>query len=252
MQFCVAQCIVAACGLSGTEASSDHRTDAKTLIIETMEQRLRPIQGTRFEGRMTSGFPDSVRFTTENSRLVPQLKYFEGSFQPTQSYDAGLVVRAAELGSRSVILERPADWSALVATGGGWRPRSDIDAQSTCEEIINRVLQPSGAKLPTIIFKDTTSLTLSREAIVVEPDRSLIVERARAPIVRRVDDGRAWEVDIWAVEFGRTMEYRCHISAQARDLEIRVVTLDSLGCSGQLASCGLTLDELRRSYRRPP
>jgi hypothetical protein len=239
--------VIVGCRDGGTEESPVARSSAQALITKTVEQRLRLARRTRVEGLLTAGFPDSLAFESEPSGVVPNLIYYTGGFTPAGAYDGELVVRAAQLGSRSVVLNGPADWSALVATGR-WRVRSGTDAQAVCEEVVTKVLAPRRAAMTTIIYRDSTTLRPGVET-VVEPDRTLIAELARPPVAQQDAEG-AWQVDLWAIESDGTMNYRCHVANTAPGVALRVISLDSLPCSGQLASCGVLLETLRGMYGR--
>ena len=240
------------CGLACTGRDAQRRplsqTDVRTLVTEIMSERLSPIKGTPFQDDMTAGFPDSVVILSDTSKVVPGLRYHLGAFRPTGVNHGAMLVGAAELGRNIAVVETPRQWALLVARGP-WRPQSAGDALGACEEIITHVLRPGHSSKPPIVFRDSTSL--SDRVTRVKADRDFILARAHSPIVHHLPSESGWEVDLWAIESEITARYRCRLGGDRSNLDVRVAAIDSLPCSGQWTSCGMSLEQLFRVYGSP-
>lgn len=235
---------ISACMGQDGRAGEWPEDDIRELITRTMEVRLGLTRGTGYERRLTAGFPDSIRFTSEPSGVVPRLTYHVGAFRPTGSDHGDVEVLAAQLHTHSAVITSPSEWSALVSRGH-WRATAGNQARQVCEEIVIHVLRPAGASVAPIIFRDSASL--SRAQFITQVDRSYIMEAAVPPVVREVTTGREWDVELWSVEASRTVKYQCRVGGQNRDA-LAIAPTDSIPCVGQLASCGIDLQALRRRY----
>ena len=258
--------VVASCG-----PADDHNPvamiDARRLLTEAMRSRFGLHEWSPFAPPAVALFPDSIRFSADSSRVVPNLVYHEAVFP--LGLHSTIVLGAGQLGTRSTVIDGPDDWAAVVGTGA-WRPTSATDAEGVCGEVVTHAVRFPTHHPPVVVFRDSSELSLPRGGapepvtdrvawllaiaegraiaggaidtlavrtsalLMSESDRSAILERVRPPVVRTIKPDRAWEVDLWAIEFGRTMKYRCHIGSGPRRMTIRIDPVDSLPCVGQL------------------
>lgn len=226
----------AACATPDSNAEDARKGRAETIIQEEIAARLKGIPQDSLRRALSGGFPDSVRFSAESSRVVRGLRYVQGSFVPANTYDVGLLLTAGETADRAVLLNSPQDWAALVSATG-WRVTSGEDAIQACREVVAFVIPGPKSVGRPLIYEDSSTIRDSTGAIVATTEQGRIWARAAAPTVSGESRESVQVAELWAVETDRTAKYQCRFAKAGANVELSVRVVDSLPCSGQLASC---------------
>ena len=208
---------------------------AESLLVAEIGARLRSVRPGTAQTVFSQGFPRHLRVDTTTSAAVPGVRYYKGTFIPSNTYDVRLVALAGGVGDSSLLLGTEQGWARLVRQTN-WSPTDDRNAISACEELVRHALPSATDLAEPIVYR------ASANAAQIDPplgprEREQIEARARPPVATRFADGKGWVAELWVIEEDRTAAYRCSFAGQGRALEVQVSVADSLPCTGQSASC---------------
>jgi hypothetical protein len=188
----------------------------------------------------------SVALDRATSAAVPGLYYYQGLRTPPNTYDILLALKAGAVSGRASLLRSTKDWATLVGSSG-WVPANADAAMLACEEVVSHVFWNPRAPFSPRFYHDSTSLQDGPRQLAFEPGRTFLLRHLQGPVVIEHRAESKWEITLWAMEWLRSVQYRCSIGGRARTLDVHVSVSDSLQC-GFEHRCGFSLEGLEYEY----